>query len=154
VYGTNYIQRALVTAVGLGANRPQDAVYPMSKGTTGHILSRSYDGSENYVLSFKKGMTPPVGGFWSLTMYNDQYFFVDNPLNRYSISERQPLKANDDGSIDLLIQNKSPGADKESNWLPAPKGKFILMMRLYWPNESDPSIIDGTWVIPAVTKVG
>ncbi len=72
-------------------------------------------------------------------MYDENYFFVDNPLNRYSISARQPLKANADGSIDLLIQHESPGADKESNWLPAPKGKFILMMRLYWPNESNPS---------------
>ena len=105
-------------------------------------------------MTFKKGLTPPVSGFWSLTMYDENYFFVDNPLNRYSISARQPLKANADGSIDLLIQNESPGADKESNWLPAPKGKFILMMRLYWPNESNPSIIDGSWTIPPVTKVG
>ncbi|MGH6755365.1 MAG: DUF1214 domain-containing protein, partial [Bradyrhizobium sp.] len=85
--------------------------------------------------------------------YDENYFFVDNPLNRYSISVRQPLKKNADGSLDLYIQNASPGADKESNWLPAPKGKFILMMRLYWPDESNPSIIDGTWVLPAVKKV-
>ncbi len=86
-------------------------------------------------------------------MYDAGYFFVDNPLNRYSISARQPLKANPDGSIDLFIQHESPGADMESNWLPAPKGKFILMMRLYWPNESNPSIIDGSWTIPPVKKV-
>jgi hypothetical protein len=94
-----------------------------------------------------------VSGFWSLTMYDARYFFVDNPLNRYSISARQPLKAKPDGSIDLFIQHESPGPDMESNWLPAPKGPFILMMRLYWPNESNPSIIDGSWTIPPVRRV-
>jgi hypothetical protein len=153
IYGTNYIQRALVTAIGLGANRPQDAIYPTSLKSGSGVIKRAYNGSEKYVLTFKKGLTPPVSGFWSLTMYDADYFFVDNPLNRYSISARQPLKANPDGSIDLIIQHESPGADKESNWLPAPKGKFILMMRLYWPNESNPSIIDGSWTIPPVTKV-
>jgi hypothetical protein len=154
IYGTNYVQRALITAIGLGANRPQDAIYPTSLKSASGMIKRKYDGSEKYVLTFKKGQTPPVSGFWSITMYDENYFFIDNPLNRYSISARQPLKANADGSIDLLIQNESPGADKESNWLPAPKGKFILMMRLYWPNESNPSIIDGSWTIPPVTKVG
>ena len=85
-------------------------------------------------------------------MYDAYYFFVPNPINRYSISARQPLKSNADGSTDLYIQNENPGADKESNWLPAPKGKFILMMRLYWPNPKSPSILNGTWKIPAVTK--
>ena len=80
------------------------------------------------------------------------YFFVANPINRYSISARQKLKTNPDGSVDIYIQNDSPGADKESNWLPAPAGKFILMLRMYWPNESDPSILDGTWTIPPVTR--
>lgn len=153
IYGTNYIQRALITAIGLGANRPQDAIYPTSTKSDSGLIRRAYNGSEKYVLTFRKGMTPPVSGFWSLTMYDENYFFVANPLDRYSISARQPLKANADGSIDLLIQNESPGADKEANWLPAPKGKFILMMRLYWPNESNPSIIDGSWTIPPVRRV-
>ena len=153
IYGTNYIQRALITAIGLGANRPQDAVYPTSLKYAGGLIGRDYMGSEKYVISFPKGLTPPVEGFWSLTMYDAGYFFVDNPLNRYSISERQPLKANADGSIDLYLQNESPGAEKESNWLPAPKGKFLLMMRLYWPKETNPSIIDGSWVLPPVKKV-
>jgi hypothetical protein len=84
-------------------------------------------------------------------MYNaDDYFFVNNPLNRYSISARQSLKSNPDGSTDLYIQKDSPGADKESNCLPAPSGDFILMLRLYWPDESDPSIIDGSWKIAPV----
>jgi hypothetical protein len=86
-------------------------------------------------------------------MYNGEYFFVANPLNRYSISARQNLKTNADGSTDLYIQNESPGADKESNWLPAPTDKFILMLRLYWPKEKSPSIINGTWKIPPVKMV-
>ena len=150
IYGTDYLMRALITAIGLGANRPQDAIYPTSLKDA---KDAEYDGSHRYVMRFKNGVTPPVQGFWSLTMYDDQYFFVSNPLNRYSISPRQNLKAGTDGSIELYIQNESPGADKESNWLPAPKGKFVLMLRTYWPNENDPSIIDGTWEIPAVTKV-
>jgi hypothetical protein len=149
-YGTSYLQRALITAIGLGANRPQDAVYPTSEGPS--ILG-TYDGAKKWIMHFPKGQLPPAKGFWSLTMYDKDYFFVANPLNRYSISERQNLKANADGSIDLYIQNESPGADKESNWLPAPKDKFILMLRLYWPSEENPSIIDGTWKIPQVKAV-
>jgi hypothetical protein len=150
LYGTNYIQRALITAIGLGANRPEDAIYPTSEGPG---LLRSYHGDHKYVMHFEKGKLPPVNGFWSLTMYDANYFFVDNPLNRYSISARQDLKANDDGSVDLYIQHDSPGKDKESNWLPAPSGKFILMMRTYWPKDTPPSIIDGTWEIPEVKSV-
>ena len=86
-------------------------------------------------------------------MYNGEYFFVANPLNRYSISARQNLKPNADGSVDLYVQNESPGLDKESNWLPAPKAKFILMLRLYWPKETPPSILDGTWKTPQVKAV-
>ncbi len=154
LYGTDYIQRALITAIGLGANRPQDAVYPTSTKHPGALFDRAYEGSEKYVLKFKKGLLPPVEGFWSLTMYDEHYFFVDNPLNRYSISPRQDLKANADGSVDLYLQHESPGAEKEANWLPAPKGKFILMLRLYWPNEGSPSILDGSWAIPPVVKAG
>ncbi len=149
LYGTDYFMRALVTAIGLGANRPQDAVYPTSlKDADGN----AYDGTKKYVMRFAKGQLPPVQGFWSVTMYDSSYFFVANPINRYSISARQKLKSNPDGSVDLYIQNDSPGADKESNWLPSPAGKFVLMLRMYWPNEKDPSIIDGSWKIPAVTK--
>ena len=147
VYGTHYIQRALVTAIGLGANRPQDAVYPTS---TGPDLIKKYSGDKKYVLRFEKGQLPPVNGFWSLTMYDKDYFFVDNPLNRYTLSQRNKLKANADGSVDLYLQAESPGKDKESNWLPAPKDEFILMMRLYWPKEKPPSLLDGSWKIPEV----
>lgn len=154
IYGTGYLQRALVTAIGLGANRPQDAIYPTSLKSKDGLLSRAYHGANKYVVTFPKGQLPPVRGFWSITMYDDKYFFVDNPLNRYSISARQNLKTNPDGSTDIYIQNESPGVDHEANWLPAPKDKFILMMRLYWPDDSPPSILDGSWVIPPVKKVG
>ena len=149
-YGTSYLQRALVTAIGLGANRPQDAIYPTS---TGPDLVKKYDGSKKYVMRFEKGQTPPVDGFWSLTMYDKDYFFVDNPLNRYTLSQRNKFKTNADGSVDLYIQAESPGKDKESNWLPAPKDEFVLMMRLYWPKEKPPSLIDGSWKIPEVKEV-
>jgi len=150
LYGQNYIQRALITAIGLGANRPQDAVYPTSDGPS---VFEDYTGGKKYVMHFDNGHLPPAEGFWSLTMYDKDYFFVDNPLNRYSISARQDLKPNADGSVDLYIQNESPGVDKESNWLPAPKDKFILMLRLYWPAEKNPSILDGSWIIPKVEAV-
>jgi hypothetical protein len=150
IYGTDYLMRALVTAIGLGANRPQDAIYPTSLKDT---ADQTYDGANKYIMRFAKGKLPPVEGFWSLTMYDSEYFFVPNPINRYSISPRQGLKSNPDGSVDLYIQRGSPGADKESNWLPAPAGKFILMLRMYWANESAPSILDGTWTIPPVKKV-
>ena len=147
IYGTDYLMRALVTAIGLGANRPQDAVYPTSlKDADGN----AYVGANKYVVHFDKGQMPPAQGFWSITMYDANYFFVANPINRYSISERQHLKSSADGSVDIYIQKESPGADKESNWLPAPAGKFTLMMRLYWPDENDPSILDGSWTIPPV----
>jgi hypothetical protein len=104
-------------------------------------------------MHFNKGELPPVDGFWSLTMYNADYFFVDNPLNRYTLSARNKLKKNKNGSVDLYIQKDSPGKSKESNWLPAPTGRFILMLRLYWPKETPPSILDGTWKPPAVKMV-
>jgi len=149
IYGTDYLMRALITAIGLGANRPQDAVYPTSLKDAD---DNDYVGSNKYVIRFPKGETPPAQGFWSITMYDENYFFVANPLNRYSISPRQALKANPDGSVDLYVQKDSPGADKEANWLPAPAGKFILMMRLYWPDEAKPSILNGTWTPPAVKR--
>ena len=150
LYGNDYLQRAFVTAIGLGANRPQDAVYPTSEVDG---AGKPYSGANKYVMHFPKGQTPPADGFWSLTMYDGDYFFVKNPINRYSASMRTNPKFNKDGSLDILIQKDSPGKDKEANWLPAPDGKFILMLRMYWPKETPPSIIDGTWRIPAVKMV-
>jgi hypothetical protein len=149
-YGTNYIQRAAVTWYGLGANRPEDAIYPISEGP--EIVSK-YNGANKYVLHFDKGKMPPVDGFWSVTMYNAKYFFVDNPLNRYNVSQRNKFKTNADGSTDIYIQADSPGKARESNWLPAPKDGFVLMMRLYWPKTTNPTILDGSWKTPAVKKV-
>jgi len=146
-YGTDYIQRALVTAIGLGANRPQDAVYPTSEKDA---AGKEYDGTKKYVMHFDKGQFPPVDGFWSLTMYDAAYFFVPNPLNRYTLSSRNKFISNADGSVDLYLQSDSPGKAKEANWLPAPKAKFIPMLRLYWPKETPPSLIDGTWKPPAI----
>lgn len=149
LYRTNYIQRAFVTAIGLGANRPEDTIYSTSEsGADGN----PYSGEYKYVMHFDK--LPPVNAFWSITMYNTEYFFVANPLNRYNVSSRDKFKANKDGSIDVYIQNESPGKAKEANWLPAPKDKFILMLRMYWPRQTAPSILDGTWKIPPAKKVG
>jgi hypothetical protein len=150
LYGTNYLQRALITWFGLGANRPEDAVYPTSEGPD---IVQKYSGANKYVLHFDKGQTPPVDGFWSVTMYNAQYFFVDNPLNRYNVSQRNKFIMNADGSTDIYIQADSPGKAKEANWLPSPKDDFVLMMRLYWPRTTDPSILNGSWKPPQVKKV-
>jgi DNA sulfur modification protein DndE len=147
LYGTDYLQRAFVSAVGLGANKPQDAIYPT---TTVDKAGKKLNGTKHYVMHFAKGQMPPVKGFWSLTMYNDNYFFIENPLNRYTLSSRSEFKKNSDGSIDIYIQHESPGNDKESNWLPAPEGNFILMLRFYWPKDA---IINGKWSIPAVELI-
>jgi hypothetical protein len=144
-YGTNYDLRSYITFIGLGANLPQDAIYPTTEvDATGQPL----DGSRKYVLHFDKGAQPPVKAFWSLTMYDPQYFFVANALNRYQISPNQsPVTTNPDGSLDLYVQHDSPGADKEKNWLPAPTGHFVLMLRMYWPGQS---VIDASWKPPGV----
>jgi hypothetical protein len=150
IYGTDYLDRALITAIGLGANRPKDAVYPTGqKDGSGNDFDAA---SKKYVIHIDKGQMPPVDGFWSLTMYDATYFFVPNSLNRYNLSSRNKLITNSDGSVDLYLQADSPGKAKEANWLPAPKAKFIPMLRLYWPKETPPSIIDGTWKPPAITE--
>ncbi len=148
-YGVNYVQRAVITAIGLGANRPRDAVYPTSETDS---TGQPYDGSSTYTLRFDAGQLPPAEAFWSLTMYDEDFFFVDNPLNRYTLSQRNSFVTNPDGSVDLYLQRDNPGPERETNWLPAPAGKFKLMLRLYWPSESAPSIIDGSWKPPAVTR--
>ena len=146
-YGTDYDLRAIVCYAGLGANLPEDAVYPQTQTDS---AGNPYDGANKYILRFAKGQTPPVHGFWSLTMYNEAGYFIENLINRYAIGNRNPLKFNADSSVDLYIQNLSPGKDKENNWLPAPKGKFNLTMRMYWPAEE---FLSGNWTPPAVVKV-
>ena len=147
-YGTNYLQRAMMTGIGLGANGPQDAIYPTS---TRRARARSIR-ARKICRALRKGAMPPVEGFWSLTMYDGDYFFVRKPAHRYSISQRNKLKANADGSVDFYLQDESPGRKRRLNWLPAPKEEFVLMMRLYWPKETKPSIIDGSWKIPPVQR--
>ena len=153
VYGTNYMKRAVVAAYGWPANLQLDAVYPY---TTVDDSGKTLTGANKYTLTFAKGETPPVNGFWSITMYeveSDGWWFVPNPLNKFTVSARDNLKYNADGSVTLYFQNESPGKDKEANWLPAPKGEFIPMLRMYWPKDTPPpSIIDGTWKPPAIRE--
>lgn len=145
-YGSDYLLRAAIAFIGLGASLPQDAAYLLTT-VDGHGVRLS--GANEYVLHFEKGKMPPVNGFWSLTMYNAEYFFVDNPLNRYNLSQRNTFKLNPDGSVDLYLQHESPKGDLEANWLPAPKGDFALCLRLYWPTVA---FLDGSWEPPRVHK--
>jgi hypothetical protein len=150
-YGTDYMARAWLSAFGIPANAPKDAVYPV--GLT-DAEGQPLDASKNdYVIHFaSKDDLPPANGFWSLTMYDTDYFFVPNALNRYTLSMRNDLKTNADDSIDLYLQKDNPGPKKESNWLPAPDGGFIPMLRLYWPEETSPSVLDGSWWPPVITN--
>jgi hypothetical protein len=148
VYGNYYLKRAIVTQLGLGANLPEDAVYPLNIGDE---AGKPLDGANNYTLHFDKGQTPPVNAFWSITLYDNDGFQVANALNRFAVSSWMPFKSNPDGSLDLYFQNESPGADKEANWLPAPKAPYTLTMRLYAP-KSD--ALTGKWNPPPVVKAG
>jgi hypothetical protein len=146
VYGNYYLKRAIVAQVGLGANLPEDAVYPINLADdTGKPL----DGANKYSLHFNQGDTPPVNAFWSITLYDPEGFQVANPLNRFAVSSWMPFKYNADGSLDLYFQNESPGADKEANWLPAPRGPFNLTMRLYAPKSE---ALTGKWSPPSVMR--
>jgi hypothetical protein len=123
------------------------SIYPSSLGDeTGKPL----DGANKYTLHFDKGQTPPADAFWSVTLYDAEGFQVGNPLNRFNLSSWMPLKYNADGSLDLYLQNGSPGKDKEANWLPAPKGAFNLLLRLYSPRSD---ALTGKWNPPPVTRV-
>lgn len=150
-FGSDYILRGMANLLGPGWNRPQDAVYPLTqKDSNGD----NYDGSKhNYVMRFEKGQLPPAEAFWSITLYDEEFFFVPNSINRYSLAQRDSLITNKDGSIEFFIQSESPGADKEKNWLPAPKGKFYLVMRIYQPRKTPPSILDGSWIPPPVNRI-
>lgn len=152
-YDTDYMKRAVVAAFGWPANLEEDAVYP---NTTLDSEGRMLIGANRYTLTFAAGQTPPVNGFWSITMYEiDQgWWFVPNRLNKFTVSKRDNLKTNADGSTTLYLQRESPGPDKESNWLPAPAGDFIPMLRMYWPKPSSPSILDGTWAPPWIQRAG
>lgn len=145
-YGTFYNLRAIVAMVGLGANLPADAIYPNTRvDATGKALN----GRHRYRLHFKAGELPPVNAFWSVTAYGQDNFFIDNPINRYALSDRDSLIFNSDGSLDLFVQAKPPeGNKKNNNWLPVRSGAaFLLNARLYWPKQQ---ALNGSWGMPAV----
>jgi hypothetical protein len=151
-YGpATYVKRAVVAAFGWPANQERDAVYPYTEvDSTGQKLT----GANKYTLTFPKDATPPVDGFWSITMYliDQGWWFVPNRLNKFTVSMRDNPKFNADGSLTLYFQNESPGADEEANWLPAPNGDFLPMLRMYWPKDTSPSILNGTWKVPQVMR--
>jgi hypothetical protein len=147
VYGNYYLKRAVVTLVGLGANPAEDAVYPL---LTADADGDAPIGEHDYVLHFDADKLPPAYAFWSVTMYDAEGFQVANELNRFAIGDRDPLKYNADGSLDLYLQHSNPGPDREPNWLPAPLGPLGVTMRLYAPKRE---VLDGRWHPPAVQRV-
>lgn len=148
VYGNAYLKRAIIAMVGLGANQPEDAIYPLAVADAD---GKPLRGEHDYVLHFSADELPPCDAFWSITMYDAEGFQVANPLNRFAIGDRDALSFNADGSLDLYFQAASPGKDKESNWLPSPaKGVLGITMRLYAPR---PEALDGRWNPPAIRKV-
>jgi hypothetical protein len=149
LYGLDYLFRAAITKLGLGANIAQEALYPPAFTDS---EEQPLSGNSSYLIHFDPGQHPPVNGFWSISMYNEASYFVDNPIDRYAIGPHSaPLKNNTDGSLDIYIQNASPGADRESNWLPAPEGPFKITMRLYLPQ---PQVLNGTWPLPQIQRMG
>ena len=153
IFGTDYLLRAAVTQIGLGAHIAQEALYPT---TFVDMEGKPLTGANNYTIHFDAGQTPPVDAFWSIVMYNNRSNFIDNPINRYKIGTyTEGLKNNTDGSLDIYVQHASPGADKESNWLPSPatsvSDTFSLMMRTYLPREG---VLNGTWTPPPVMRTG
>jgi hypothetical protein len=146
-YGTSYRRRAAVALGGLGANLPEDAVYPSSHAD---VAGEPYVGENRYRLRFEKDQLPPADAFWSLTLYDPEGFQVPNVLNRFALGDRDPLQYGADGSLELYIEHESPGADQESNWLPCPEGRFNLLLRLYSPRYE---VLDGKWLPPGVVKM-
>ena len=156
VFGTrqylknNYLYRMAAAVLGIYGNSKQEAMYP-----TYYVdaTKQKLEGSNRYSLRFAPGQLPPVNAFWSLTMYEEpQSLLVANPINRYLINSPMlpQLKKDADGGLTLIVQNQSPGKDQESNWLPAPKGPFSMIMRLYWPKEE---ATEGKWRQPALRRV-
>jgi len=153
-FNGNWLMRAAAAKGGLYGNNAKEAMYPYTRVTAnGETLDAS---KHNYTLTFAKGSLPPVNAFWSVTMYDGKsQFLIENPLNRYLINSPMlpGMKTNPDGSLTLYIQKDSPGKEKEANWLPAPNDTIYLVMRLYWPKETPPSILPpgkGTWQPPPI----
>lgn len=147
VYGNDYLQRATINLIGLGANPYEQAIYPLN---TMDKNGKPPEGGKKYVMHFDKDQLPPVEAFWSITMYDEEGFHVENSLNRFAIGDRDELKFNDDGSLDIYLQHESPGKDKEPNWLPSPaKGNLGITMRLYAPKQQ---VLDGEWKPPYIVE--
>lgn len=146
VYGNAYFKRAVITLIGLGANPPEDAVYPL---LTADADGDPTSGDHDYVIHFDADKLPPAFAFWSVTMYDAEGFQVANELDRFAIGDRDALTYNADGSLDLYVQQANPGPERESNWLPAPGGPLGVTMRLYAPK---PEVLDGRWSPPLVRK--
>ncbi len=139
VYGTDYLMRAFIAQIGIGANIPKDAIYPTAfVDGAGNRLN----GTHNYLLHFDKDQLPPVNAFWSITMYNAKSFLEKNEIDRFGLGDRDALTFNDDGSLDIYIQHAAPDKNKLANWLPSPPADFSLTMRLYWPKKS---VLKGKW---------
>src|SRR5208282_1538181 len=156
-FNGDWLARAGLAKAGIYANDPAEAMYPYTrKDVRGETLDCS---QHNYTLTFPAGQLPPVNAFWSVTMYDGKsQLLIKNPINRYLINSPMlpNMKKNDDGSLTFYIQKDSPGADKESNWLPAPNDTIYLLLRLYWPKTEAPSILppgEGTWQPPGIVKV-
>jgi hypothetical protein len=147
VYGNFFLKRAIITQIALGMNVPEDAFYPISLFDDG---GKPLDGANKYTIHFEKGATPPANAFWSITLYDSDGFQVANALNRFAVSSYMPFKFNADGSLDIYLQNESPGKDKEANWLPAPKAPFNVNLRIYSPRAE---AINGKWNPPPVKKM-
>lgn len=148
-YKTDYTLRAIVAYKGLGALTPEEATYI---GYNTDADKNPLNGKNTYVIHFEKGKLPPSTAFWSLTMYDQERYLVDNPIRRYAIGDRNPLKYNTDGSLDIYIQHEKPGTEKESNWLPAPDADFNVTLRIYVPKEA--YLKDkNTWANPPLKKV-
>jgi hypothetical protein len=148
-WGTDYLNRTGTAKSNMYDNRPEETKYIY---TDDDSQGKQLNGQSTYVVTFAKGELPPVKGFWSVTLYDDVHLFHPNPLKRYSLGTKDKnLKYNADGSLTLYAGARSPGADKESNWLPAPEGTFSLYIRAYW---ADKAILDGTWQPPAIEDVG
>lgn len=155
-YNGDWLKRAAGAKAGIYGNDAAEAMYPLARADD---AGQTLDGSKhNYTLTFPAGQLPPVNAFWSVTMYDGKtQLLIKNPINRYLINSPMlpAMKTNADGSVTLYIQSKSPGADKESNWLPAPDGPIYLVMRLYWPKTEAPSILpagEGTWQPPGIKQ--
>ena len=156
-YKGDYLLLAAAAKAGIYGNDPEEATYPMTtKDGTGAVLDAS---KHSYTLTFAKDELPPVNAFWSVTMYDGKsQLLIENPINRYLINSPMlsSMKKNADGSLTLYIQKDAPAADKKANWLPAPDGTIYMVMRLYWPKTTPPSILppgEGTWSPPGVQSV-